>query len=131
MHAREPLTATRIVANRAAIDIGAWPDGSLVLRIAPDEVLVIGSGSPRLPDRWAIVQPDTSWVGFRVAAPNAAIFLEQMSDWPLPAEGFAQGMVAGVATKVWVGRTDVLFIVSGTVATEFEERLDMVWERLL
>ncbi len=131
MHARESLAATRIVADRGAIDAGTWPDESLVLRTAADEVLVIGAGTPHVPDPAAIVHPDTSWVGYRVAAPNAAMFMEQTADWPLPSEGLSQGMIGGIAAKVWVGRTEVLFIVSGTVAAEFEERLDEVWRRSL
>lgn len=131
MHEREVLAVTRIVAARTAIDAGSWPRQSLVLRTAPDEVLMIGSGSPQVPDPAAIVHADTSWVGYRVAAPNAAIFIEQMADWPLPSEGLAQGMVGGIATKVWVGRTEVLFIVPAAIAADFEDRLNEVWGRSL
>lgn len=131
MHEREVLAVTRIVAERTAIDVGTWPPQSLVLRTAPDEVLMIGSGSPQVPDPAAIVHADTSWVGYRVAAPNAAICIEQLADWPLPSEGFAQGMVGGIAAKVWVGRTEVLFVVPAAVAADFEDRLGAVWGRSL
>lgn len=129
MHEREALVATRLVASPGAIDAGTWPDESLVLRIAPDEVLVIGGGTPRISDPHAIVSPDTGWDGFRLAAPNAAVLMEQTAAWPLPAEGFAQGMVAGIPAKVWVGRMEVLVVVPGALADEFEARLDRVWER--
>lgn len=129
MHEREALVATRLVARPDAIDGASWPDHALALRLARDEVLMIGSGAPRVSDEHAIVLEDTGWVGFRVPAPNAAVFMEQECAWPLPVEGFAQGMVAGIATKVWVGRTEVRFVVPAVLADDFEERLNAVWER--
>lgn len=128
MHERESLVATRVTASPDSIDAAAWPDESLVLRIAPDEVLMIGDGVPRIPDPHAIVVPDTGWAGFRMAAPNAAVLMEQTAAWPLPAHGFGQGMVAAIAAKVWVGRMEVLVVVPGPHADEFEARLSRVWE---
>ncbi len=129
MHEREAVAATRIVARPDAIDGAAWPDHALALRLAPDEVLMLGSGLPSINDGHAIVLNDTGWTGFRVPAPNAAVFMEQQCEWPLPVEGFAQGMVAGIAAKVWVTRTEVRFLVPLVVADAFEERLSEVWER--
>ena len=127
MHEREQLAVTRIVTRPDAIDHARWPSGALVLRTAPDEVLVLGDVDASVADLHAIVYPDTGWDGFRVAAPNAALCMERTAGWPLPAEGFGQGMVAGIATKVWVGRIEVLFIVPSVVADEFERRIEAVW----
>ena len=130
MHERETVTASRVVAEARTIEDGSWPAGSLVLRIAPDEVLMIGDGEPRVIDPHAIVVPDSGWTMFRMATPNAAVVMEQCATWPLPAEGFAQGMVAGIAAKAWVGRVEVQFLVPGVFADDFEQRLRDVWERL-
>jgi hypothetical protein len=131
VHEREAVDAVRVVATASSIDDGAWPDGALVLRTAPDEVLMIGGDRPRVLDPHAIVEHDSSWVVFRTAAPNAAVVIEQTADWPLPSEGFAQGMVAGIPAKVWVARVEVQFFVPGVFADDFEHRLDSVWARLI
>jgi hypothetical protein len=43
--ALETLPATRIVAAPTALDSARWPDGSLPLRTAPDEVLLVHTAS--------------------------------------------------------------------------------------
>ncbi len=45
MPALETLPATRIVAAPTALDSARWPDGSLPLRTAPDEVLLVHTAS--------------------------------------------------------------------------------------
>jgi len=130
VHAREPLSAIRVTASPVALDEAVWPEGVSVLRTAADEVLAIGDPVewPALADRHAITVLDSGWVGFRVSFDGAAWLMQCRADWPLPADGFAQGMIAGLAAKVVVEDEDVLFVVAAVVAAEFEERLHEVWE---
>lgn len=120
----EALRATRIAANAAAIDEARWTAGTLALRIAPDEVLVIGGGRPTLSDPHAIVVEDGGWCGVWMPAAQAYPFLRSSAAWPVPDDrpAFAQGMIAGLPLKLWLEDDRVLFIVPAAFAAEFEER---------
>ena len=48
MPACEPLRAARVVADPSVLDALEWPAASLPLRIAPDDVLVIGAAAHQL-----------------------------------------------------------------------------------
>ncbi|MCB8945795.1 MAG: hypothetical protein H6658_18765 [Ardenticatenaceae bacterium] len=120
------LSATRIVATSASLDDVTWPDEALVLRFAPDEVLVIPAlGSVPLSDPHAIIVADQGFAGAWVEADEAMRFLAHACEWKLPEErpSFAQGSVAGVATKLWLDEDKVLFVVQAPYAQELEERM--------
>jgi hypothetical protein len=144
------IPATRIVAKPSALDAAAWPDDTIVLRIAPDELLVVapagqtvGSNGPSkeaqavslrssgavtaqgLDDPYAIVVPEEGFAGAWLATDQALDFLERCCDWELPRErpAFAQGAVAGIPVKLWVEKKRVLFLVPAPYATDMEERM--------
>jgi hypothetical protein len=144
--ALETLPATRIVAAPTALDSARWPDGSLPLRTAPDEVLLvhtasvsIGSSAPHpLPtsigssephplttDPHAIIAPEGSFMGMWLPLAEALAFLERACAWELPTArpAFAQGAVANIPLKLWFEHDRVLFIVQSPFAADFEERL--------
>jgi hypothetical protein len=125
--ALERLNATRIVATPAALDAAAWPQGALVLRIAPDEAIVtadVGQDLILPHDPHAIVVRETGFAAAWVAADEALAFLERSCEWELPGErpAFAQGAVAGLPVKLWLERDRVLFIVHAPFAVDLEER---------
>jgi hypothetical protein len=135
--ALESLIATRIVATPAALDgaiSGAqWSAGSLPLRTAPDEILIIHTSSTSirlseahpLADPHAIIVPEGSFLGTWLPLAEALVFLERACAWELPAArpAFAQGAVANVPVKLWFERDRVLFVVQSPFAADFEERL--------
>jgi hypothetical protein len=144
--ALETLPATRIVAAPTALDSARWPDGSLPLRTAPDEVLLvhtasvsIGSSAPHpLPtsigssephplttDPHAIIAPEGSFMGMWLPLAEALAFLERACAWELPTArpAFAQGAVANIPLKLWFEHDRVLFIVQSPFAADFEERM--------
>jgi hypothetical protein len=126
VRALERLLATRIVALQKAIDEAAWPEGSLVLRIAADEVLVTAVvDSTAVADPHAIVERETGLSSVWLESAEALDFLERECDWELPTErpAFAQGMVAGVPLKMWFERDRVLFLVPAPFAVDLSERL--------
>jgi hypothetical protein len=120
----EAVSASRIAAKAAALDTARWPAGSLALRIAPDEVLLIGGGRPQVDDPHAMVVADGGWCGVWLPAEQAYPFLRGAAAWPMPDDrpAFAQGMVAGLPVKLWLEDDRVLFIVPAAFATDFEER---------
>lgn len=128
MHAPEPMIATRIVATPTALDAVAWPADALVLRIAPDEVMItddVGQDLILPHDPHAIVTTETGFVSVWLVANEAIEFLERSCEWELPAIrlAFAQGMVAGLPLKLWFEAERVLFITPAPFAADLEERL--------
>ena len=133
MPALDPIPATRIVAAPAALDGARWPTGSLPLRTAPDEVLLVHpsldpvrlSDAHPLTDPHAIITPEGSFMGLWLPMAEALAFLERACMWELPAArpAFAQGAVANVPVKLWFEHDRVLFIVQSPFAADFEERL--------
>lgn len=126
MRAPDRFIGTRIVALPSALDAASWPDGALVFRVAPDEVLV-GSevDAPMIADPHAIVERETGFSGVWLDAAAARGVLERECDWELPVDrpAFAQGMVAGLPVKLWFERDRVLFIVAAPFAEDLMERL--------
>lgn len=137
MHARDPLTrigAFRMVARPSALDsmTPAGDDGTIVLRTAPDEILVLTNpehGGIRAmsidEDPDAIFTVDGSWHGAWVEITLALELLQRHADWdvPIARPALAQGLVAGLPVKVWLERERALFVVPAAYAADFEERV--------
>lgn len=130
------LAGTRIVAAADAIDRAAirsvpTSDGAITLRFAPDELFV----SPAVTaaeesailavDPHAILLNEGAFSGAWVDEEQALALLARLAEWPMPTErpAFAQGAVAGIATKLWFEKGRVLFVVQTPYAHELEERL--------
>lgn len=121
------INATRIVATPAALGAAAWPD-ALVLRVAPDEVIVlaaVGQDGILSHDPHAIVVAETGFVSVWLPAEEALDFLERCCEWELPhaRPAFAQGMIAGLPMKLWLESDRVLFITPAPFAVDLGERL--------
>ncbi len=126
MLALERFTGTRIVAIPAAIDAADWPEGTLVFRLAPDEILIAPAvNANAVNDPHAIVALETGFSAVWLDHVTAIDVLERECDWELPQERptFAQGLVAGLPVKVWFERDRVLFIVASPFAADLMERL--------
>ena len=124
------LEGTRIVANPNAIDSLVIPGGSVVMRFAPDEIYVTpplpGTASVTAADPHAIIISEGAFSGAWVAEEHALHLLEMHAEWEMPSErpAFDQGMVAGVAAKLYFCKQrGVLFAAPSPYAHELEERL--------
>ena len=128
MFVPEPVFVVRAVASSEVLDAMTVEAGA-VLRVAPDEVLVLDAvladvETALAADSHAIVIDDTSWMAITVALDAGRELFARTASWPLPAEGFAQGMVAGLAVKVVVGESAVRFLVQRAVVDELVERFE-------
>jgi hypothetical protein len=96
-----------------------------VFRLALDDVLVIGEGPINLSDDHAIIEPDTGWCALRVSEERALTILVHHAAWdPVPERPvLVQGMVAGLAAKVYLDGDRSMLMVATPLAAELEERL--------
>jgi hypothetical protein len=98
------------------------PDGGLMLRLAPDDAIVVGAVALTVDDPFAIVEAEHAFVHWRLSPAEFAPVTDHI-EWPLPTLGLlGQGLIAGVPAKIVIG-ADVLLIVSASLAHELAERL--------
>jgi hypothetical protein len=130
--APETLHGTRIVASAEALDgldAASFPTSVTVLRLAPDDVLVIGAETISVSGEHAIVAPESGFVGNWLSADDLAHVARHI-DWPLPVRrpALAQGFIAGVPAKLYVtsaatGDHVALLLTNAPYADELWERL--------
>jgi hypothetical protein len=113
------------VAAPAALDSTRWPPDCIVLRVAPDEALVVGVGDLVVSDRHALVEEDASLAAIGFSASEAGDVLARLCDWewPVPGESLSQGLIAGIPAKVWTGPDHVLLVIPASYLHEAEARL--------
>lgn len=119
------MPAWRVVASPAALDALVAPEGTLVLRIAPDDVLLIGGlvDAPLVDDPHAIVVPDAGWSAATFGWDDVERVVQPVTEWIIPAAGLAQGSVAFVPVKLWITDDGVQVVCPTAYAHELEERL--------
>ena len=124
--AAEILPAQRVVALPAAIDALAAVTPQL-LRIAPDEALVLDGGVDvaAVADPHAIVEDDHGMSGVWVAWPVFDALVRPHDEWELPAMRpvLAQGLVAFVPAKLYLKDDGVLVMCATAHVHELLERL--------
>jgi hypothetical protein len=144
VRAPEQLHGVRIVATPAAIDAATAQvtrQGAIVVRIAPDDVLVIGvthlqGDAVRLDDPHGIVEPESAFVGWWLTPDEVTARVSRHVEWQLPRPQagrtqLAQGLVAGMPMKLWYSDPNqasgdgpqVLLMVSRGLAHEAQDRL--------
>lgn len=120
----EPLTGTRVVADPSALDAITLPAGARAVRIAPDDLFVVGVEPVTVGDPHAIVEPETMFCGVWIATADADEWVATNADWHLPhGDGLSQGMVAALPVKILVEGDRALVMVPVSFADELEERL--------
>ena len=126
----EEFRGIRIVASRQALDSCSWPTGAMVLRLAPDEVVVLGLDESHvsrheIDDGSAIQVVEHGFCGVRLPRFDFDHWFRAGADWELPIDSpsFAQGAVAGVPVKLLIGDEDVLVVTRSSLRHELEARL--------
>lgn len=126
----ERLEGMRIVARPAALDALGADEQSIFMRLAADELLIIGEPLEKaelvlINDPHAIVLRETGFAGVWQPAGAALEFLACACEWEVPKTrpAFAQGMVAGLPVKLWLESDRVLFVTAAPYAADLEERM--------
>lgn len=118
------LHGTRIIAKAQALD--ALEVSSIMLRFAPDDAFVLSKiDAGNISDPHAIVVEEQGFVGIWLKRKEALEFLKHSCEWELPKTFpvFAQGMVAGLAMKLYFEKTKVLLAVPAPFEKILMERL--------
>jgi hypothetical protein len=124
VRAPEPLPALRVVAAPEALDQLVAPDEQPMLRLAPDELVLIGAASVQVTGENLVVD-ETGFVGWWLTPEELREQVVPHVDWPLPTvrPALAQGLVAGVPAKLWLAEDRALLLCAAAYAHELEERL--------
>ena len=124
MRAPEPMRGARMVAAPAVLDAMSGPDGVIMLRLAPDDLLLITHASFAFIGEPAIVEPEAGLMGWWLTPDEFEAVLEHV-EWPLPTArpALAQGLIAGVPAKLWLTDDRSLLLCAAAYAHELEERL--------
>jgi hypothetical protein len=119
----ELLDVIRVVATPEAIT--TMSSDGIVLQTAPDEAIVLDATDVAVDDPYAITLPDDGFVGVQLARHDAESWCAREADWSLPELDtfFVQGMVAGLAVKLWVNGDTALVICRSSLARDLEERM--------
>ena len=124
MRAPEPLPSLRVVASPEALDDLSPADEHPVLRLAPDDMLVIGAASAEVIGEHLVVD-EAGFVGWWLTPDEVTTHVLPHVDWPLPTArpALAQGLIAGVPAKLWLAEDRALLLCSAAYAHELMERL--------
>ena len=124
MRAPEPLPALRVVAAQEALDDFTVADEHPALRLAPDDMLVIGAASAEIVGENLIVD-EAGFVGWWLTPDEVTTHVLPHVDWPLPTArpALAQGLIAGVPAKLWLAEDRALLLCNAAYAHEMMERL--------
>ena len=124
MRAPEPLAALRVVAAPEALDDLTLADEHPALRLAPDDMLVIGAASAEVVGEHLLVD-EAGFVGWWLTPDEVTTHVLPHVDWPLPTArpALAQGLIAGVPAKLWLAEDRALLLCPAAYAHELMERL--------
>ncbi|MFM7536994.1 MAG: hypothetical protein ACKO91_14535 [Acidimicrobiales bacterium] len=125
MRGPEPIRALRVVATPPALDAIGVPVGAHVVRLAPDDALVVGAPDVTVADPDAIVERDDGWVVWSLTEHDLATVIAPRVHWPLPAgrPAVAPGLVAGVPAVLRLHHEWSWLLCSAVFAHELAERL--------
>ena len=127
----ERVEGTRIVADPAALDRIGAPEAGHLVRLAPDDLLVLPAPDRiEVSDPHAIVEPESGFSAGWFGASELA-GLQSVCEWEFPAErpAQAQGHVAGVAVTMLFSGAGALVIVPTVTVHHLHERLNMAGRR--
>jgi hypothetical protein len=123
----ERLEGWRVVARPDALDaLEPAPGQAIALRLAPDDLLVLGlTEAPRIDDPDAIVVAERGYVGWTLDETERAALLRHHVEWePGPDRpALAQGLIAGVPAKLWLDERSALLLCPAAYAAEMEARI--------
>jgi hypothetical protein len=104
------------------------PAGSTLLRVAPNEVMLVGTDDADgvrddVPGAALVEAVSDAWTSFVLDGPDASEVFARVSDLRLPDGGWLQGDVASAAAKVLAEADRIVILVPANLAAHVEERI--------
>ena len=127
---RSQTHVLRCLARPDDLDGLTVPAGVLALRVAPDELLLIGGRAEVDLPGGLVVDETAGWAVWTLAGPDAGEALARLSAVQLR-PGFSQGVIAGVPAKTIVDGAEIRLLVAASHAHHVEERLRAACSDLL
>lgn len=123
MRAPEKIAGTRIVASAEVLNGMTLPDTLGALRIAGDELLVLGSFMLATAEP-TIIETEAGLVGWWLTEDDLAE-VHLHVEWAVPDHRpvLLQGLIAGVPAKLWLAEDRSLLLCATAYAHELMERL--------
>lgn len=118
-------TVVAVLAPSDECDRVEAPEGAVLLRVAPREVLILGanrSGLPTPPDA-LVDEVSDAWVSLVLEGADAPEVFARLSELRLPSQGWIQGEVAHAAAKVLVEPDRITMLVPSMLAAHVEDRI--------
>jgi len=119
------MTGMRVVASPEALDTARWSKGTVVLRLAPDDVFAIGASDMELADEHAIIVDEAGFVGMWLHDDELSQRVVPHIEWPLTLTrpALVQGLIAGVPSKLWLEDDRALLLCAAAYGRELADRL--------
>ena len=125
---RELPSVVAVLASADACDRLTPPAGAVPLRVAPREVLLVGSAdmealSAITGEGGLVADVSDSWVRLVLDGADASDAFARISELELPERGWIQGEVARAASKVLVEPGRIEMLVPAMLAEHVEARI--------
>jgi hypothetical protein len=102
------------------------------VRVAPDELLLVGGQGPSgLPDGGLVVDLSSAYAVWTLSGDDRFEAFRRLSQVELPGSGLLQGLVAHVPMKVVVRESDLLVLVPSVLSHHLQERVHKACADLL
>jgi hypothetical protein len=123
VRAPESISGTRIVASAEVLDGMTLPETLGALRMARDELFVLGSFMVATSEP-TIIEAEAGFVGWWLDEDELAVVRDHL-EWAVPDTRpvLLQGLVAGVPAKLWLDEDRSLLLCPAAYAHELVERL--------
>jgi hypothetical protein len=118
-----PLPITGCFGRAAELDrLAASAD--LSVRVAPDELLIVGGQMPSsLPDGGLVVDLSSAYAVWALSGDDRFEAFRRLSQVELPESGLVQGLVAHVPMKVVVREDHLVVLVPSVLSHHLRERV--------
>lgn len=118
-------TVAAVLAPSDVCDRVEAPEGAVLLRVAPREVLILGASPSDLTTASDALVDDVSdaWVSLVLEGAEAPEAFARLSELELPTQGWIQGEVAHAAAKVLVEADRITMLVPSMLAAHVEDRI--------
>jgi hypothetical protein len=124
--AANTIAIVRVVSTPNAIDTAITPANKIIMRTAPDAVMVLHASPDEVSvpdDEHAIIESEFGFSMIAVSRTEFDRFVRPLVEWRIPESGLAQGLCGFVPVKMWLKSDGVRILVATSFAETLLERM--------